>query len=302
MIEVREAFSGGETLFSFPSSDFLGQYRRARFAKRPASPGTTKGRKPRRSVSTKNAKTGSNHSVHVLDDLHLTRPLESLRPRVRSAVEQERRRLARDIHDVSGQYIVAALLRLATLEQRVDDPDLLHQVADLRTMLTRLSEELEEVGSGARAGIPGSGSLIAALADMIGQWESRIGIATAFRHEMGDGLNLSDVVSKAVFRIVQEGLTNIAKHAASATHVLVYLRVGEERLVLCIEDDGSGPSMTQRKDRYPRGHAGVAGMMARVGELGGDFALRSRAGKGTRLLIMLPTNPSAAQSIGDDQR
>lgn len=219
-------------------------------------------------------------------------------------VERERQRFSRDIHDVSGQYIVSILFRLAALEKTVTDPRLLSQFADLRETLTHFSEELQQLATGERPGVPPGYRLVASLSDLIARWESQVGIATRFRHHGMNRLDLDDRTTEAVFRIVQEALTNIAKHAAAASTVTIRLRLMPEYLMLLIEDDGSGPGPASTTEvARARKRRGIAGMLQRVTELGGTFAFRARRGsKGTRLVATIPLATRSARRDGGDPR
>ncbi|MCX5578533.1 sensor histidine kinase [Kaistia terrae] len=220
-------------------------------------------------------------------------------------VERERQRFSRDIHDVSGQYIVSMLFRLAALERNVTDLRLLSQFADLRETLTHFSEELQQLATGERPGVPPGYRLVASLSDLIGRWENQVGITTRFRHHGMNRPDLDDRTTEAVFRIVQEALTNIAKHATTASMVTIRLRLMPDYLMLLIEDDGYGPGPASTTEAAnARKRCGIAGMIQRVTELGGTFAIRARRGsKGTRLVATIPllARRGLRRSGGDPQ-
>ncbi|RUV80172.1 hypothetical protein EOA51_33210, partial [Mesorhizobium sp. M1A.F.Ca.IN.020.32.1.1] len=170
-------------------------------------------------------------------------------------------RLARDIHDLSGQYIVAALFRLDALERASKDEALSCHCNDVREMLVQLSRELEKVTSGSEGTTPDGSDLITALSDTIRRWEKHIGIATRFLHEAAKDFRIDNATAETLFRITQEGLTNIAKHAATASLVTIRLRQVAACLVLTIEDDGTGKGrQTMPEDRGFHRPSGIAGM------------------------------------------
>lgn len=212
-----------------------------------------------------------------------------------NAVERERRRLARDIHDLSGQYIVAALFRLDALERASGDAALARHCNDVREMLVQLSRELENVTSGSENTAPDGSDLITALSNLIGRWEDHIGIATRFLHEAAKDFRIDDATAETLFRITQEALTNVAKHAATASLVTIRLRQIAACLVLTIEDDGTGKGrQPMPEDRGFHRPSGIAGMRERVAELGGTLTLE-RTARGTRLMVAVPTERSSIQ-------
>ncbi|WP_083931328.1 sensor histidine kinase [Kaistia granuli] len=225
------------------------------------------------------------------------------RPASWSILTRERQRLSRDIHDVSGQYIVSMLFRLAAIEKTVTDPRLLSDFVDLRKTLTHFSEELQQVAAGGRVGVPPGYYLVTALTDLVERWQGEIGIATRFRHRGMNRPDVDDRTAETVYRIIQEALTNIAKHAATASTVSIRLRRMPDYLMLQIEDDGSGPGAAILEDSDPkRRRSGVVGMSQRVAELGGTFSIRPRRGAGTRLLATIPLKTSILRRPGGEAR
>jgi signal transduction histidine kinase len=233
-----------------------------------------------------------------------SRPLPAKRrkrPSADAIVEQERRRLSRDLHDVSGQYIVAMLFQLAAIERTQGEPSLLQSLAELRTTLTSFSEDLQGLARGVRQGVPRGAHLETAISDLVSQWEGQVGIVARFRHRGLARAAIDDRIAEAAFRIAQEGLTNIAKHAASASLVTVSLEAKGDRLTLEIEDDGTGRGPAPRFDEGRlRPSCGISGMLQRATELGGTLSLRPRrAMPGTRLCATMPLHRVGPPQPGD---
>jgi len=229
-------------------------------------------------------KASENHSetVHAID-----------------AVARERRRIARDLHDHAGQYFVGIMLRLAALERHATDQTVRATLRDLCTTVSRFGDELKAIYAGERCGVPRGCGLAAALANMASQWEREVGIAVHFDYGLTDCGDLDDATAEAVFRVVQEALTNVAKHAAQASRVSVRLRLEHQMLRLEIEDDGletrpqPGPCGSSARQRY-----GIVGMRERITELGGHFEVGRLTTKGTRVAATLPIVKSAQEPIG----
>ena len=203
-------------------------------------------------------------------------------------LKRERHRIARDLHDHVGQYIVGVMLRLAAIERRIEDADLRMELSELRPTLLRFTDELKAITHGIN--LPTGAELIPALSDMISRWESVALIETRFEHEPEGGVETDSSTTEVIFRVVQEALTNIAKHASDATLVTVRLSFTASEIVLTIEDDGRGfvgsPDMYNDCDRV---HHGIAGMRERVDEVGGKFKIRSPVNhRGTCVVVTIP--------------
>ena len=216
-------------------------------------------------------------------------------------VQRERQRRARDVHDHAGQYFVGIMLRLAALELLTTDRNVRDSLRELHTTVAKFRDELRAICAGERCGVPSGNLLMAALADLIPKWEQEVGIAARFDGEIKDLGELDDATAEAIFRVVQEALTNVAKHASYASQVSVSLRLKQQLkqriLSLEIEDDGiAKPGL--RKDRRWNGehHGGLVGMRERVAELGGHFDVCHQDGQGTRLVAMIPIDRFAKKS------
>jgi signal transduction histidine kinase len=215
------------------------------------------------------------------------------------AVARERRRIARDLHDHAGQYFVGIMLRLAALERRATDETVRASLHDLCTTVTRFGDELKAIYAGERCGVPRGCGLVAALANMSSQWEREVGIEVRFDCRLAECTDLDDATAEAVFRVVQEALTNVAKHALQASRVNVHLGLEDQMLKLVVEDDGLGTRPQAGPcSRSTRQHYGIVGMRERVAELGGHLEVGRLATKGMRLVATLPISKSADEPVG----
>ena len=205
------------------------------------------------------------------------------------AQEEERKRISRELHDETGQALMVIRLYLGMLEQTVTG----------RTSKTKIHETLEVVDRT----IEGIRRIIGRLSPLVLQ---ELGLIAAIRKEAKDlaksagvkakvsvGENvgrLSPVTETAVYRVVQEALHNVAKHA-NATTVSIQLRRDGDLVRLCIEDDGVGIKQNQRPNPGRRSF-GLAGMRERINTLGGTLkvsaANRNAATVGTRIEVGVP--------------
>jgi signal transduction histidine kinase len=206
---------------------------------------------------------------------------------IRDAIRQERRRISRDLHDHAGQYLVGIMLRLTALEQVSSDPSVRGAFAEIRRLLSRFGDELVAISAGELRGVPLSGELIPALAELAGQWERETGIPIRFHAEQATGIEPDDATTEMIFRIAQEALTNVAKHATKASQVNVRLEFAHEQVELSVEDDGEGLNSYHGEGR-PIRRGGIINMHERLAERGGQLVVFSPPTGGTKVVAMVP--------------
>lgn len=204
-----------------------------------------------------------------------------------AAQEQERRRIARDLHDVIGQALTAVKLNLEALRR---DPSARLTDADLRRSIAVIDgamREVRDVAIDLRPAILDDLGLVAALRWYLSRQGRLVGYRTSFGADHIP-LGLSDEVASACFRAVQEALTNVARHAR-ATRVRVELRRMHDTLVLMVEDDGAGFDVLRSGRRAgKRPTLGLTGMAERVSTIGGSLEITSGPGRGTRICARFP--------------
>ena len=201
--------------------------------------------------------------------------------------ESERRALARELHDELGQSCNAIRVEAAYI-QRAHDPRQIAAAAariaataeslyqNVRSLLRRLRPaELDELG------------LLAAMKALCEAWEQRSGIACVF-HPDGALDELGDTLDTALYRVAQEALSNVVRHAG-ATRVRIHLQRTAQGLRLLVEDDGRGfnPQVDTRG-------LGLLGAGERAAALGGQLQVDSRPGAGTRLQMSVPAGGAPA--------
>lgn len=214
-----------------------------------------------------------------------------LRRRFLSAQEEERLRLARDLHDQTGQLLVAAMLDLRNIEPHVDASGHPRTHA-LRDKLENVSKTLHQVAHELRPASIDDLGLFTALADYIEEWRERFILPVDF-HCRGCPEQLSEELRTAIYRIVQEALNNVAKHATGASTVSVILDVSEQTLRLTVADDGAGfVAETTEAQHAKRRRLGLAGMRERVVLFGGDFDVETSS-SGTAVCVRIPTGTNA---------
>jgi len=207
-----------------------------------------------------------------------------------SAQEGERQRIARELHDGTGQIMTGLGLGLAAAVESVShNPELaLNQLEELKRLNAQALRELHEVISDLRPSVLDDLGLVPALKAQTRQFEARTGVKTAFRVE-GKRKRLQPEIETIIFRIGQEALTNVAKHASADT-ASVCLHFNENCLTLLVEDDGQGfdPELVLQPDGHHRTAWGLLGIQERVALVGGECRIRSRPGGGTQIEAQIP--------------
>uniref|UniRef100_A0A832I0W2 histidine kinase n=1 Tax=Eiseniibacteriota bacterium TaxID=2212470 RepID=A0A832I0W2_UNCEI len=203
-----------------------------------------------------------------------TQQLEQLTRLLLRAQEDERRRIARELHDEAGQVLTAVKIEL-DLEGRKDASEMVGRALDQVRNLSNLLRPtvLDDLG------------LSPALRRLVEDFARRTQIAATLE---GDGAlpALDPEVQVAIYRVVQEALTNVARHAR-ARAAWVRLAAEGDRVRLTVEDDGLGLA------GEPTPHLGMLGMRERVTELGGTFTVEGRPGAGVRIAATLPRRAAA---------
>ncbi|WP_181408104.1 sensor histidine kinase [Pararhizobium mangrovi] len=205
-----------------------------------------------------------------------------------TSLNQACARLARDLHDQAGQYLVAASFQLAAIERRVSDETLLSSLADLRSTLDRFSGEISDLARGRQLKVANRLNLHRLLLDLLKQWQKRTDITVLLDVDRSRCISITDRIAETIFRVVQEALTNVAKHASDASYVRISLSQKDDHIILAIEDDGPGLSDRPVVQRYRRAGSGLLGMRERAKEIGGQLRVFGELGKGTRLSFVFP--------------
>jgi signal transduction histidine kinase len=200
--------------------------------------------------------------------------------RVVEAQELERRRLARELHDETGQALTSILLGLKAVEDARDAGQRDDAFAELHELVVATLQDVRRLAVELRPKALDDFGLVPALRRLAQSFTEQIGIAADVEAYLGDG-RLPAEIETALYRLVQEALTNVVKHArASRVSISLVRRTGSVSAV--IEDDGVGFS-------GPSGEGlGLVGMRERVGLLNGRLVVESRPGRGTTIVAEVP--------------
>jgi hypothetical protein len=210
--------------------------------------------------------------------------LRQLSSALQTIREEERTHIARELHDDLGQLLASLRMDLTLLQQDQKLPDVCRRLLDgMESNLMTAITSLRRIASNLRPRALDEGGLYFALRGLRDEWVERHGIECVLLAEE-EQLRLDDAASTAVFRIVQEALTNIARHA-DATRVVLNLDRTDGELLICIRDNGRGISS---EDMEKVESLGLVGMRERVWALHGEIAICADEPPGTRIDISIP--------------
>ncbi|GAX88862.1 sensor histidine kinase [Effusibacillus lacus] len=209
--------------------------------------------------------------------------------RVIQAQEEERRRLAREIHDGPAQMMANVVLRSEIVEKVLDrDVDRVRvELRELKQMVRDSLSEVRQIIFDLRPMELDDLGLAPTLRRYLAKFQEKHGIQTDFIL-LGKEKRLQGPLEVAVFRSVQEALSNIRKHA-EATLATVRLEMRETEIVVHIADNGKGFDTKKARGKLvEKGHYGLLGIKERIQLLGGRVQFRSKIGEGTKVIITLP--------------
>jgi len=217
----------------------------------------------------------------VIERRALDEQLRAFAARLDAIREDERTSIARDIHDQLGQALTALKLDVGWLERRVSEPALTAKLAEMGRATDDILRTVRRVSADLRPGILDAIGLAAAIEWQAEEFQRTTGTVVRVRAEIGD-LRLDRDLATTVFRIFQESLTNISRHAR-AHEVEVALTRDQSKLRLEVTDDGVGIP-----DVKPSRTLGLLGMHERARSLGGECTIRRRNQRGTVVSLTVP--------------
>lgn len=217
------------------------------------------------------------------ESLHARELLEKLSGHIQRAREEERTKIAREIHDELGGILTTLKMDLGWLTKRMSDPALLERAQAMTRLIMEALHTARRIAADLRPGALDNLGLAAAMEEYAATLLGRLGIECHFTPPEQE-VQLDEQRTTATFRIFQESLTNVVRHA-SATLVEIQCALTPENLCISIRDNGSG----MVPDRIPPSQSyGILGMQERAKQLGGELTIDSRLGHGTTVQLSIP--------------
>jgi len=214
------------------------------------------------------------------------RELRELSARVLEAREDEKARIARELHDELGQLLTALKMDLSWLRERMRDTEIAPKLEEMGRLVDQTVSSTRRISADLRPLMLDDLGLADAANWLVDDFGKRYGIASRIEINADGGLeHLSKNVSTTIYRAIQESLTNIARHSG-ARNAWVLLAVADGGLEVEVEDDGRGIAP---EDLAKARSLGLKGMRERIAYIGGSFEVARAPRGGTRLRIRVPT-------------
>jgi signal transduction histidine kinase len=213
-----------------------------------------------------------------------------------SAQEDERRRIALDIHDQLGQQMTAVRINLEALQQRTDlGPASAESVEGTMRLADELDRSIDFLTWQLRPAALDHLGLPEALAHLVGGWSARFQVRADCDTVGINGVRLRSAVETNLYRLAQEALHNVYKHA-HATHVSVILKRRDQQIVLVVEDNGRGFAIA---DVSPEAitSLGLVSMRERAALVGGELTIESTPELGTAITVRVPITDADGVSV-----
>jgi two-component system, chemotaxis family, CheB/CheR fusion protein len=206
-----------------------------------------------------------------------------------TAQEEERRRIARELHDQMGQDLSALIMGLrAVQDASTSGPPVAQQIEPLYALAVQLSQEVRTLAVQLRPPALDDLGLAATLANYLEQWSQRMLIAVDFHTSGMDKERLPPLIETALYRLAQEALTNVLKHAQATSLSLIIDRRADS-VQMIVEDNGVGFQVElARSSAYAEQRFGLIGMDERVAQLGGTLNIESAPQRGTTVFVRIP--------------
>jgi signal transduction histidine kinase len=216
------------------------------------------------------------------------RARETLHRKLLHAQEQERRRIARELHDQMGQNLTALNLGLKSLLDGNQSSDLRSDVQRLQSLATQTARDLHRVAVELRPAALDDLGLVKAVRALAETWSTHCRIDVDFEAGQYEAAGLSSEIETILYRIIQEALNNVAKHS-EATRVALILRRTADHVQAIIEDNGRGFDTGKiLASANPNGRLGLLGIQERLGMIGGSLNLESAPKRGATLIVRVP--------------
>lgn len=236
------------------------------------------------------------HICFALERLHAQEALRQLTSRVIEAQETERKRISRELHDSIGQMLSSVKFRLhAAIERGAKQTEIAHTLHEVQMLLEKTLQEVRRISQNLRPSVLDDLGLAAAVRSLTEEFEKQTHIPVLLKlDELPE--RLPSEIELVLFRIIQEAMTNVQRHA-QATQLVVTVDHRDGTLRVSIRDNGRGfdPPAMETKPGVERG-LGLDSIEERAASIGGSVRIESLPGKGTDIIVQIPLGTLELQS------
>lgn len=220
----------------------------------------------------------------------------ALQQKLGTAQEDERRRISRELHDDVGQDLTALHVGLQSLRNGTLEPKAEVALGRLEVITEKIGKEIHDLALVLRPTALDDLGLAGALEHYVDQWSMRSGVPIDLHQAPSSPSRLPSPIETTLYRIIQEALTNVMKHAR-AQRVSILLEVRTAHASAIVEDDGVGFDLAVLGRRETHHRLGLPGMRERASLVGGTVKIESRTGRGTTVFVRIPLAPGEASIV-----
>jgi two-component system, NarL family, sensor histidine kinase DegS len=210
---------------------------------------------------------------------------ESAYTDVLRALSEQRARISRDLHDQTAQQIALIKYNLESIKKDFLPHSKPAKLDQIIKDVDRLAVDLQAVVSGLRPVQLEAYGLASSLEELVVDWSGRFGVEASIDF-CGAATAIDFTIETVLYHVAQEALTNIAKHASTASQVTVILQCTDEQIVLSVEDNGGG--FEQPSSNGPKGRWGLVGLRERLALVGGTLETSSKPDSGALIIARIP--------------
>lgn len=239
-------------------------------------------------VMTENLEKSRSENAELWEELKRKEQIRSrLLKQVISAQEEERKRIARELHDRTSQSLTSLLVGLKVIKKADSLADVEQKTTELRNMTAKVLDEVHDLALELRPAILDDLGLVAALQRYVEEFAEKFDISVDY-HTVGfDDNRLPSQMEITLYRITQEALTNVARHA-HPSNVSVLLEHHGQTVITIVEDDGQGFDVAKVMNSDIKEKMGLYSMQERAALIGGTFTIESQPGMGTTVFVKVP--------------
>lgn len=216
--------------------------------------------------------------------------------KVITAQEEERKRIARELHDETSQSLASIILGLSMLEELEESAETRQKLIELKDITEQTIEEVHYISWSLRPSALDDYGLLPAIKKYAVDFKEKYHIEVDIEVLGFDGIRLPSTIEVTIYRVIQEALTNAARHS-NAENISIIIKHAKNVVSLIIEDDGSGFEVSDIINRQlTKDHLGLKGMQERIESIGGRFHIESNPEFGTSIYV---TNIEIGSDIGE---